>query len=161
MKPFHPTMVLLVLLSLDAATGFTAHSRDLPTTFPSQLRPKPFLTIGRRGTNRMSGTINDSTIVSPFDDSESPSAATVTTTTTDEYLELTWDNVEAVLNEMRPYLIQDGGNVVISEIDGPVVKLQLQVRRYGSCWCRMKGRKRLFMNRLIGVYLLFCRIHLH
>ena len=25
------------------------------------------------------------------------------------------------------YLIQDGGNVVIQEIDGPVVKLQLQV----------------------------------
>jgi len=72
--------------------------------------------------------------VSPFDhsaDEPGSSSATATTTTTtnpDEYLELTWDNVEAVLDEMRPYLIQDGGNVVISEIDGPVVKLQLQVR---------------------------------
>lgn len=44
-------------------------------------------------------------------------------------LELTWENVEAVLDEMRPYLIQDGGNVVISEIDGPVVRLELQ----GAC----------------------------
>lgn len=44
-------------------------------------------------------------------------------------LDLTWENVEAVLDEMRPYLIQDGGNVVISEIDGPVVRLELQ----GAC----------------------------
>ena len=75
------------------------------------------------------------TIVSPFDDSgaatESASATTTTTTTTatSDYLELTWDNVEAVLDEMRPYLIQDGGNVVIQEIDGPVVRLELQVCR--------------------------------
>ena len=32
----------------------------------------------------------------------------------------------------RPYLISDGGNVVISEIDGPVVKLELQ-GNCGSC----------------------------
>merc|ERR1712032_1177923 len=30
---------------------------------------------------------------------------------------------------MRPYLLQDGGNVAISEIDGPVVRLELQ----GEC----------------------------
>lgn len=47
----------------------------------------------------------------------------------DSYLELTWENVDQVLDEMRPYLIQDGGNVKIAEIDGPVVKLQLEVRR--------------------------------
>ncbi|KAL3777963.1 hypothetical protein ACHAW5_003397 [Stephanodiscus triporus] len=34
-----------------------------------------------------------------------------------------------VLEEMRPYLLQDGGNVAISEIDGPVVRLELQ----GAC----------------------------
>lgn len=34
-----------------------------------------------------------------------------------------------VLEEMRPYLLQDGGNVAISEIDGPVVRLELQ----GEC----------------------------
>jgi len=34
-----------------------------------------------------------------------------------------------VLEEMRPYLIQDGGNVAIAEIDGPVVRLELQ----GAC----------------------------
>ena len=47
-------------------------------------------------------------------------------------LDLNWDNVDIVLDEMRPYLISDGGNVVISEIDGPVVKLELQ-GACGSC----------------------------
>ena len=47
----------------------------------------------------------------------------------DELLELTWENVDLVLEEMRPYLIQDGGNVRIDEIDGPVVRLQLE----GAC----------------------------
>jgi len=46
----------------------------------------------------------------------------------EEQLELTWDNVDMVLDEMRPYLIQDGGNVKISEIDGPIVRLELEVR---------------------------------
>jgi len=47
----------------------------------------------------------------------------------EEQLELTWDNVDMVLDEMRPYLIQDGGNVKISEIDGPIVRLELE----GAC----------------------------
>ena len=42
-------------------------------------------------------------------------------------LELTWENVDMVLEEMRPYLLQDGGNIAISKIDGPVVRLELQV----------------------------------
>jgi hypothetical protein len=41
-------------------------------------------------------------------------------------LELTAENVEKVLNELRPYLQADGGNVELVEIDGPVVKLRLQ-----------------------------------
>ena len=48
-------------------------------------------------------------------------------------LELTYENVDLVLEEMRPYLIQDGGNVRIDEIDGPVVRLQLEVRDGGPC----------------------------
>eukprot|EP00980_Cylindrotheca_fusiformis_P010027 scaffold2214_cov139-Cylindrotheca_fusiformis.AAC.24 len=70
-------------------------------------------------------------IVSPFDGDGSSSSdqGGASTRTLEGPLELTWENVEAVLDEMRPYLIQDGGNVVISEIDGPVVKLELQ----GAC----------------------------
>jgi len=78
------------------------------------------------------------TIVSPFDnttDGDSPSDEAVATATysplpsDDEQLDLTWENVDLVLDEMRPYLLQDGGNVAISEIDGPVVRLELQ----GEC----------------------------
>ena len=84
-------------------------------------------------------------IVSPFDNTSEDSgsdaaAATATagynpstgeggTDDDDIPLDLTWDNVDMVLEEMRPYLIQDGGNVAISEIDGPVVRLELQ----GAC----------------------------
>ncbi|MFN9674771.1 MAG: NifU family protein [Microcystis sp.] len=44
-------------------------------------------------------------------------------------LTLTPNNVEQVLDEMRPYLMADGGNVELVEIDGPVVNLRL----HGAC----------------------------
>lgn len=47
-------------------------------------------------------------------------------------LPLTLENVETTLDELRPYLISDGGNVELVEIDGPVVKLRLQ-GACGSC----------------------------
>jgi Fe-S cluster biogenesis protein NfuA len=52
--------------------------------------------------------------------------------TRSQTMELTLDNVETVLDEMRPYLISDGGNVEVVELDGPVVKLRLQ-GACGSC----------------------------
>ncbi len=80
-------------------------------------------------------TINRMTIVSPFDNTaergDDAAVATYAPSTdplyTDEILDLTLENVERVLDEMRPYLIQDGGNVAIQDIDGPVVRLELQV----------------------------------
>ncbi len=47
-------------------------------------------------------------------------------------LALTTDNVETVLDELRPYLMADGGNVDLVDIEGPVVKLKLQ-GACGSC----------------------------
>ncbi|AFZ58675.1 nitrogen-fixing NifU domain-containing protein [Anabaena cylindrica PCC 7122] len=47
-------------------------------------------------------------------------------------LELTTENVETVLDELRPYLMSDGGNVELVELDGPIVKLRLQ-GACGSC----------------------------
>jgi len=47
-------------------------------------------------------------------------------------LALTLDNVETVLDELRPYLMADGGNVELVEIDGPTVRLRLQ-GACGSC----------------------------
>jgi Fe-S cluster biogenesis protein NfuA len=49
-----------------------------------------------------------------------------------EALALTNDNVEKVLDELRPYLMADGGNVELVDIDGPIVKLRLQ-GACGSC----------------------------
>ena len=40
--------------------------------------------------------------------------------------------MEKVLDELRPYLIADGGNVELVELDGPVVKLRLN-GACGSC----------------------------
>ena len=84
---------------------------------------------------------NEDTIISPFDHSDedgssaaagggdvAAGAAPDSAIKVEGPLELTWDNVELVLDEMRPFLIQDGGNVAIQEIDGPVVRLELQVR---------------------------------
>jgi Fe-S cluster biogenesis protein NfuA len=47
-------------------------------------------------------------------------------------MELTTTNVETVLDEMRPYLMSDGGNVELVGLDGPIVKLRLQ-GACGSC----------------------------
>jgi len=44
-------------------------------------------------------------------------------------LPLTLENVELVLDEMRPFLISDGGNVAVRDIDGATVILELQ----GAC----------------------------
>jgi len=44
-------------------------------------------------------------------------------------MELTIKNVETVLDELRPYLMNDGGNVELVGLDGPIVKLKLQ----GAC----------------------------
>ena len=74
------------------------------------------------------------TVVSPFDESGEEAAVATQDAVSeigDGPFELTWENVDMVLDEMRPYLIQDGGNVVIQEIDGPVVKLQLEVSFFG------------------------------
>ncbi|MBF2036167.1 MAG: NifU family protein [Leptolyngbyaceae cyanobacterium T60_A2020_046] len=49
-----------------------------------------------------------------------------------ETLALTNENVEKVLDELRPYLMADGGNVELVELDGPVVRLRLQ-GACGSC----------------------------
>ncbi|MEL6939682.1 MAG: NifU family protein [Cyanobacteria bacterium J06598_1] len=44
-------------------------------------------------------------------------------------LALTEPNVEKILDELRPYLLADGGNVELVELDGPIVKLRLN----GAC----------------------------
>ena len=43
-----------------------------------------------------------------------------------ETMALTLENVEKVLDELRPFLMADGGNVEVVELDGPIVKVRLQ-----------------------------------
>ena len=45
---------------------------------------------------------------------------------------LTLENVEKVLDELRPFLMADGGNVEVVELDGQIVKVRLQ-GACGSC----------------------------
>merc|ERR1712039_753910 len=47
-------------------------------------------------------------------------------------LPLTLENVDLVLDEMRPYLLADGGNVAVRDVEGGIVKLELQ-GACGSC----------------------------
>jgi len=63
-------------------------------------------------------------IVSPFDDSDDDAAdagdvATATykplPTEGDEPLDLTWENVDMVLDEMRPYLLQGAHELALEE----------------------------------------------
>ena len=49
-----------------------------------------------------------------------------------ETMALTTENVEKVLDELRPFLMADGGYVEVVEIEGPVVKVRLQ-GACGSC----------------------------
>ena len=61
-----------------------------------------------------------------------PSSSRAQESSISEKLELTAENVELVLDEVRPYLIADGGDVELVEIDGLVVRLKLN-GACGSC----------------------------
>jgi Fe-S cluster biogenesis protein NfuA len=64
----------------------------------------------------------------------SPASDTAATTTPEaaDPRALTIENVERTLDELRPYLMADGGNVEVVEIEGPIVKVRLQ-GACGSC----------------------------
>ncbi len=116
--------------ALATAEAFTS-TQQVPSSFSST---HSLQNQNTRCATKLSMT--DDNIISPFDSSaEEDGEGGVSTATytalpsDDEPLDLTWENVDLVLEEMRPYLIQDGGNVAISEIDGPIVRLELQ----GAC----------------------------
>jgi Fe-S cluster biogenesis protein NfuA len=68
-------------------------------------------------------------VVSPFDPSVDADVAEKASGNDDGPLPLTLENVEKVLDTMRPYLMSDGGNVRVSDIDGGIVRLKLE----GAC----------------------------
>ena len=69
-------------------------------------------------------------VVSPFDNPE----AYATTTEDGEALEFNKENVDKVLDEIRPYLISDGGNVSVDSIDEKTKSVYLVLEgACGSC----------------------------
>ncbi|CAJ1449074.1 unnamed protein product [Effrenium voratum] len=77
----------------------------------------------------------EATVVSPFGASQEAKPKEPEVKDTEEIenekpkLPLSWDNVQEVLDELRPYLKSDGGDCKISSIDGGVVSLEL----IGAC----------------------------
>ncbi|XP_066359361.1 nifU-like protein 1, chloroplastic isoform X2 [Miscanthus floridulus] len=63
-------------------------------------------------------------------------------------LPLTTGNVESVLDEVRPYLLADGGDVALHEINGNVVRLKLQ-GACGSCPSSVTTMKMSIQRRLM------------
>lgn len=75
-------------------------------------------------------TANDENVVSPF---EMPPPAAVTTTK-EEKIPFTKENVDKVLEEVRPYLISDGGNVSVERVDEETRNVYLKLEgACGSC----------------------------
>ena len=93
------------------------------------LPPAPLLSTRRHAAASPRGGLlhlaEAETVVSPFTEGEGDAAP-------GEMLELTIENVDLVLDEMRPYLLADGGNVAIRSIDGGIIELELQ-GACGSC----------------------------
>jgi len=74
---------------------------------------------------------DDSSIISPF---ESDKAAATSTIDDQQPLELNRDNVDKVLDEVRPYLISDGGNVAVHNVDNDTGNVYLVLEgACGSC----------------------------
>ena len=96
---------------------------------------RKYQSTSRKTTASPTSTMKLYSIISPFDntnnsnDENDATKKNESSKEEEDYLELTFDNVEMVLDEMRPYLMSDGGNVQISDIDGPIVKLELM----GNC----------------------------
>lgn len=109
-----PTSGLLLLLS-----GFATHVDALEALHLPLRLPLPTLRCGHLRSQAQE-------IVSPFDGSAPAldGAGKIVGP-----LPLSMENVELVLDEMRPYLLADGGNVAVRDIDGGTVVLELQ----GAC----------------------------
>ena len=113
----------------------TPRQQQLP--FSLLLSPQQAKTVKQhmnyRGLTVLNSGSEPPQIISPFDhsaDNETDDDNNINNNNNNnEILDLTYENVELVLDGMRHFLIQDGGNVIIDEIDGPIVKLQLQ----GNC----------------------------
>ena len=72
----------------------------------------------------------------------------------DEELDLTVENVDSVLNEVRPYLIADGGNVTVAKID--LEKRNIYLNLQGACGSCPSSTVRAYFEllRIIMIHIL-------
>ena len=138
-SPDLPLVLMLAgRLCLAFALAWAPRSAALLLPLASQLQLRhavglapqaPAAAIVPRGRRRVPACVAQEPVVSPFDgDGGSPPSAPPG----GGPLPLTIENVELVLDEMRPYLMADGGNVEVDDIDGGVVRVVL-TGACGSC----------------------------
>ena len=86
------------------------------------------------GTKTNTDDQNESVVVSPFDDKAENEADRIPVLDENGQLEFNSDNVCKVLDEIRPYLINDGGNVSVQRVDVDTRSVYLKLEgACGSC----------------------------
>ena len=115
-----------LLLAHSACAFQLSASSLLPNTVALPLSC-PLAAAAMTGSSRVRSISCCAPMVSPFEQDEAAAPAKL-----EGPLPLTLENVELVLDEMRPYLLADGGNVAVRDIDGATVVLELQ-GACGSC----------------------------
>jgi len=134
-------LIILFLTMISPLDGFYGFLIDKRAYIPRVCD----VVLGQTNTRKKAGYIggfpllrastDSETIISPFDATKGRAASESDDDADDDEddeLPLTRENVELVLDEMRPYLQSDGGDVKLSEIDGPIVRLEL-VGACGTC----------------------------
>jgi Fe-S cluster biogenesis protein NfuA/predicted nucleic acid-binding Zn ribbon protein len=158
------------IVSFTTQNAFTVSKRSAVlnynnNNYHSSQRSRPTTTM-MMTTTQLAAVSTNNQIVSPFDNSTSQNnnnnnnnndemdSTTPNNSNNMEILDLTWDNVELVLDGMRHFLIQDGGNVIIDDIDGPIVKLQLQ----GNCGTCPSSTQTMKMGYVVDILMSVLRV---
>jgi len=116
---------------LDDYLQMMAESRAATTSSAAPLFVDTTTSSSVDAANNANG--DDSTIISPFE-SDKEAAAATSTIDDQQPLELNRENVDKVLDEVRPYLISDGGNVAVHNVDNETGNVYLVLEgACGSC----------------------------
>ncbi|OMO82168.1 hypothetical protein COLO4_23188 [Corchorus olitorius] len=111
-----------------AATGLTkalTFSSSSPQPFAKTLQVPQFLPLNQHRRRR----IQRKTAVKASSSSPSAAAGSSPGLYSAQQFELTVKNVDLVLEDVRPYLIADGGNVEVVSVEDGIISLRLQ----GAC----------------------------
>ncbi|OAY81751.1 NifU-like protein 1, chloroplastic [Ananas comosus] len=118
-----------------ASPNLASPHRDFPKSLPRPRPPLFFFFLRpyhlRRGDAR-GGRIAAASSPSPSDAAVSGSSSPTPGSYAAEAYELTAESVNRALDEVRPYLVADGGNVDVVSVEDGVISLELQ-GACGSC----------------------------